>query len=191
MMPAPLALSPSRRLRPLGPLVVLAATLFLGVARADDYTDVDQLIRGGQLTQAMGRVERHLAAKPRDPQMRFLKGVIQTESGQTAEAMATFTRLAEDYPELPEPYNNLAALHAGQGQLEKARESLEMAIRLKPNYATAHENLGDVHARLAAQAYGRALQHESGNASVPPKLAAIRALLAPPAKGAKSTGERP
>lgn len=168
----------------------LALALCAGPARADAYAEVQQLMRAGQHAQAMALVEQQLATKPRDPQLRFLKGVIQTESGQTAEAMATFTRLTEDYPELPEPYNNLAALHAGQGQLEQAREALEMAIRLKPNYATAHENLGDVHARLAAQAYGRALQLESSNTSVPPKLASIRALLVPPAKGAKTAGER-
>jgi Flp pilus assembly protein TadD len=59
--------------------------------------------------------------------------------------------LIEDYPELPEPYNNLAVLYAQQKQFDKARTALEMAIRIHPGYATAYENLGDLHSRLASQ----------------------------------------
>nr|CBA29467.1 hypothetical protein Csp_A12290 [Curvibacter putative symbiont of Hydra magnipapillata] len=90
--------------------IALAATLSFGVAHADDYSDVAQLVRNGKLPEAMTKVDQFLVAKPRDPQMRFLKGVIQRDSGKTSEAIATFTRLTEDYPELPEPYNNLAVL---------------------------------------------------------------------------------
>ena len=110
--------------------------------------------------------------------MRFLKGVIQTEAGRPADAIATFTKLTEDYPELPEPYNNLAVLYAGQSQFDKARAALEMAIRTNPSYATAHENLGDVYAKLASQAYSKALQLDAGNTGVQPKLALIRELFA-------------
>jgi ketosteroid isomerase-like protein len=109
--------------------------------------------------------------------MRFIKGVIQRDSGKTAEAIATFTKLTEDYPELPEPYNNLAVLYAGQNQFDKARAALEMAIRTNPSYATAHENLGDIYAKLASQAYNKALQLDTGNAVVPSKLALIREIF--------------
>ncbi|WP_249931206.1 tetratricopeptide repeat protein, partial [Ramlibacter sp. 2FC] len=176
MMQAPLALSQPRRRRPSGPLLALGLALALtaGLARADAHAEVQQLVRTGQHAQAMTLVERQLAARPRDPQLRFLKGVIQTETGQAVEALATFTRLTEDYPELPEPYNNLAALQAAQGRLDEARQSLEMAIQLKPGYATAHENLGDIQARLAAQAWSRAQQLEPANPRVAPKLSALR-----------------
>jgi tetratricopeptide (TPR) repeat protein len=117
--------------------------------------------------------------------MRFLKGVIQTESGKQADAVATFQKLTEEFPELPEPYNNLAVLYAGQSQFDKARAALEMAIRTNPSYATAHENLGDVYAKLASQAYSKALQLDAGNAGVAPKLSLIRNLFAADAKGAK------
>lgn len=158
-------------------LLVVAAALSMSAVHADDYTDVDRLMRAGQHPEALAKVEQYLASKPRDPQMRFFKGVIQSETGKTGEAMATFTAITEDYPELPEPYNNLAVLYAGQNQLDKARAALEMAIRTNPNYATAHENLGDVYARLASQAYRKALQLDNGNAGVPPKLALINQLL--------------
>ena len=167
--------------------VALAATLSFGVAHADDYADVAQLVRNGKLPEAMAKADQYLAAKPRDPQMRFLKGVIQRDSGKNTEAIATFTRLTEDYPELPEPYNNLAVLFAGQSQFDKARTALEMAIRTNPSYTTAHENLGDVYAKLASQAYGKALQLDANNAAVPPKLALIRELFNP----ATSKGQRP
>jgi len=169
-------------------LVLAAAMLGPVAASADDYSDVNQLVRAGKLAEALTRADQALAAKPRDPQMRFLKGVIQTEAGRPADAIATFTKLTEDYPELPEPYNNLAVLYAGQSQFDKARAALEMAIRTNPSYATAHENLGDVYAKLASQAYSKALQLDASNTGVQPKLALIRELFAPGAKGVKPGG---
>ncbi|WP_066261402.1 nuclear transport factor 2 family protein [Hydrogenophaga flava] len=157
----------------------------LAQAQADDYAEVNRLLRAGQFSEAMGKADQYLAGKPRDPQMRFLKGVIQTESGKQTDAIATFQKLTEEFPELPEPYNNLAVLYAGQSQFDKARAALEMAIRTNPSYATAHENLGDVYAKLASQAYSKALQLDAGNAGVAPKLSLIRNLFAADAKGAK------
>ena len=156
---------------------VLVLMCVATLAHADEIADIGKLLRGGQLDQAMQRVDSYLATKPRDAQGRFLKGLIQTEQNKTAEAITTFTRLTEDYPELPEPYNNLAVLYAGQGQYEKARQSLEMAIRTHPSYATAHENLGDVYAKLASQAYDKALQLDSNNPAAQSKLAMAKELI--------------
>jgi tetratricopeptide (TPR) repeat protein len=157
----------------------------MSTAHADIYSDVNTLARSGQLTQALAKADQYLAGKPRDPQMRFIKGVIQTEAGKPADAIATFTKITQDYPELPEPYNNLAVLYAGQNQFDKARAALEMAIRTNPSYATAHENLGDVYAKLASQAYSKALQLDGSNTAVQPKLALIRNLFSTEAKGQK------
>ena len=164
-------------------LLALIAACVLMPVHADESADVSQLLRTGKLDVALAKADAFLAGKPNDPQMRFLKGVIQRSSGKQAEAIATFTKLTEDYPELPEPYNNLAVLYAGQGQFDKARAALEMAIRTNPSYSTAHENLGDVYARLASQAYNKALQLDGANAAVPPKLALIRELFSPGNKG--------
>jgi ketosteroid isomerase-like protein len=146
-------------------------------AWADEYIDVTKLMKGNQMSEAMAKADQYLASKPRDPQMRFLKGVIQSETNKVNEAISTFTRLTEEYPELPEPYNNLAVLYANGGQFDKARHSLEMAIRTNPSYSTAHENLGDIYARLASQAYAKALQLDAANTAVSPKLALIRELF--------------
>ena len=166
--------------------LALLGTFSIPSAYADEYSDVNALVRAGKMGEALTKADQYLVAKPRDPQMRFLKGVIQTEAGKPAEAIATFTQITQDYPELPEPYNNLAVLYAGQSQFDKARAALEMAIRTNPSYATAHENLGDVYAKLASQAYSKALQLDSGNASLQPKLTLIRTLFAPDVRAQKS-----
>ncbi|MFW5329281.1 tetratricopeptide repeat protein [Hydrogenophaga sp. ZJX-1] len=163
----------------------LGATVVM--AQTDDYAEVNRLMRAGQLSEALTKVDQYLTSKPRDPQMRFLKGVIQTEGGKHSDAIATFSKLTEEFPELPEPYNNLAVLYAGQSQFDKARAALEMAIRTNPSYATAHENLGDVYAKLASQSYSKALQLDAGNTAVAPKLSLIRTLFSADAKG----GARP
>jgi len=167
---------------------VLACAL-LGAAHADDYGDVNALLRSGKSAQALDKADAYIKSNPRDPQMRFLRGVILSEQNKPADAIDTFTQLTQDYPELPEPYNNLAALYANRGELDKARAALESAIRLNPNYATAHENLGDVYARLAAQQYAKAQQFASANASVQPKLALIREIFSTP--GAAQAGALP
>jgi Flp pilus assembly protein TadD/ketosteroid isomerase-like protein len=172
-------------------LLALTAALLASAAWADDYSDVNQLLRSGKHAEAMAKADQYLASKPRDPQMRFLKGVIQTEAGKPADAIATFNKLTEDYPELPEPYNNLAVLYAGQSQFDKARAALEMAIRTNPSYATAHENLGDVYAKLASQAYSKALQLDASNTGVQPKLALIRELFAPTGKTVQAAARAP
>ena len=170
----------------IGQTLCVAAALMAGLAHADEYADVNVLIRAGKFPEALAKADQYIAGKPRDPQMRFIKGVVQTEAGKPADAISTFTQLTQDYPELPEPYNNLAVLYAGQSQFDKARAALEMAIRTNPSYATAHENLGDVYAKLASQAYSKALQLDGSNIGVQPKLALIRTLFAPDAKAQRS-----
>lgn len=162
-------------------IAALLFALVAGAVHADDYSDVNTLLRQGKADQALAKADAYIAGKPRDPQMRFLRGVILTEQRKQTDAVEVFTALTQDFPELPEPYNNLAALYAAQSQFDKARAALEMAIKLNPDYATAHENLGDVYARLAAQSYARALKLEAGNTTVPPKLTLVRQMFGAPA----------
>jgi Flp pilus assembly protein TadD/ketosteroid isomerase-like protein len=162
---------------PCAAALALLLALAVAPARADDIQDINKLIKAGQHAQAMDRVNQVLAKKPRDAQARFLKGVIFAEQNKPQEAIDVFSRLSQDYPELPEPYNNLAVLYAGQGQYEKARQQLEMSIRTHPSYATAYENLGDVYAKLASQAYDKALQLDSSNSTAKNKLSLIRELI--------------
>lgn len=152
-------------------------------ACADTLQDANRLMKQGQFGPALEKTEQVLAAKPKDAQARFLKGLILTEMNRQNDAIAVFTKLTEDYPELPEPYNNLAVLYAQQRQYEKAKNALEMAIRTHPSYATAHENLGDIYARMASQAYDKALQLDNSNSTTQNKLALIRDLITTSGKG--------
>lgn len=166
------------RLTALAARCIAAAALSLTVlgAQADDLSDVQKLLAAGKNAEALQKADQFLTAKPRDPMMRFLRGISLSQAGRAPEAITAFTKLTEDYPELPEPFNNLAVLYAQQGQYDKARNALEMAIRTNPSYATAYENLGDVYAKLASQAYSKALQIDTRSA-VAPKLAMIRDLF--------------
>ena len=145
---------------------------------AADSASVNQSLQKGDLQGALQQVDTLLAQKPKDPQYQFLKGVILTEQKKDAQAIQIFQSLTEQYPELPEPYNNLAVLYAQQGHYDKARAALDMAIRTNPSYATAQANLGDIYAKLASQAYQKALQlAPDENASAKVKLNLIRELF--------------
>jgi tetratricopeptide (TPR) repeat protein len=165
-----------RRLVTLGTFAFFA----LGNASADELQDANKFLKAGEHREALVAVNKALGAKPKDPQARFLKGVILTEQGNTREAIDIFTRLTQDFPELPEPYNNLAVIHASQGQYEKARVALEQSIRTHPSYATAYENLGDVYAKLASQAYDKALQLDKSNTGAKNKLSLVREIARVP-----------
>lgn len=171
-------------------LIALACLSLALPVYADTVQEASRSLRQGQHAQALEQIDRYLAGKPKDAQGRFLKGTILAEMGRNPEAISIFTKLSEDYPELPEPYNNLAVIYAQQKQYDKAKQSLEQAIRTHPSYATAHENLGDLYARLASQAYGKALQLDASNASAQNKLALIRDLITPTGKpGSKPAAE--
>ena len=180
-MSAPSLLRPRiNQLRALAIGVVLGLSL---PAYAADLPEVQRLVKQGKHQQALEAVDAYLSSRPKDAQGRFLKGLIYTEMNKPAEAIGVFTKLTQDYPELPEPYNNLAVLYAQQKQYDKARTALEMAIRTHPSYAIAYENLGDVYAKLASQAYDKALQLDNSNSATQNKLALIRDLITTSGKG--------
>jgi len=172
----------SSSLRLISLAAALAATLFVAppaAAQSDELQDANQLFKQGQFDRALERVDSYLKGKPKDARGRFLKGLILAEQNKPNDAIKVFTELTQEFPELPEPYNNLAVLYASQGQYDKARSSLEMAIRTHPSYATAHENLGDIYAKMASQAYDKALQLDKGNTTAQTKLNLIKDLFSP------------
>ena len=167
-------------LRPFAVAFALLASLSGSVcaAPADDLREAQRLYQAGRLDAALEQVDASLKAAPKEPQARFLRGLILTDLKRVTEAIAAFTALTQDFPELPEPYNNLAVLYASQGALDNARTALERAIQAHPGYAAAHENLGDVHLQLARRAYERTLQLDKGNARAALKLSRAKELAA-------------
>lgn len=154
--------------------LVLAGTA--AAALADDLSEVTRLHHAGQAAAALERADRYLATHPKDAQMRFLKSVVLADSGRSGDAAALLLQLVQDYPELAEPHNNLAAIYAATGDYGRARTELEETLRLNPAYAPAYENLGDVHVMLAGQAYSKALRIEPASASLQKKIALVRQL---------------
>ena len=177
---APLSMSLVRRLQ------LAFATLILWLSAgmvhaADDVANITQLFRSGQQSEAFSQIDALLANKSDRPDLRMLKGVLLVDAHRTDEALVVFQQLTEDFPEVPEPYNNLAVLYAARGDFDKARQALEGALRANPGFATAHQNLGDVYAQLAQLSYQRALKAEPTNAEIPPRLALLRKLNEPAA----------
>ncbi len=153
-----------------------------------ELAEVARLIREGQFAPARAKLDSVLATDAKNPQARFLKGVVQTDEAETDAAIATFQALTEDYPELPEPYNNLAVIWAQRGEYDKARKALELALTTRPDYAIAHENLGDIYSRMASAEYDRAIALDKTNRSAQAKLALVRELFA---VAPSSTAPRP
>lgn len=189
----------------MGRVACALAAAWLGVhasfalaAPADDLREAQKLYSQGKVQPAADKVDTFLRAQPKDPQGRFLKGLLLTEQKRIPEAIQVFTGLTEDYPELPEPYNNLAVLYASQGNYDKAKAALELAIHTHPSYATAHENLGDIYAQLASRAYDRALQLDKNNTAAQVKLGMVKEIFSrtgggqrPPPPSARTETQRP
>lgn len=137
---------------------------------------IAELMKAGRNDEALARAEARLKDNPRDAQVRFMRGVILAEQGKTVEATLVFERLIQEFPELPEPYNNLAVIQAAQGRYESAQRLLLQALQAAPNYVTAYENLGDLYLSMAQAAYGRALELDPNHRTAGPKLEATREL---------------
>jgi tetratricopeptide (TPR) repeat protein len=159
----------------------LMLVVFLsGIVLADDNEELEairHIADTGKHAQALRRLEAYIEQHPKKVQARFLQGVIFVRQQRVQEAIASFKALTRDYPELPEPYNNLAVLYASQGQYDKARDALLAAINTHPSYAKAHENLGNVYARMARIAYSRALELNQESKTTQLKLHLINRLF--------------
>ncbi|WP_019883368.1 MULTISPECIES: tetratricopeptide repeat protein [unclassified Methylophilus] len=170
--------------------VALSHSVLAGQTNVE-LREINQLSEQGNQAAALERVNNYLSANPKNAEAMFMRGVILVELGKRDEAIKSFTELTEKYPNLPEPYNNLAVLYADQGQYDKARKALESAIKTHPSYATAHENLGDIYARLASEAYDKALKLDTSNSRAQSKLAMITDLFGGKRTVARTTATVP
>ncbi len=171
---------------------VVALCLNQGVALAqqvpvaDGTPKIDSEIAGGQLTQALKDLDSRIASNPTDVQAKFKRGTVLARLGRDDEAITAFTALTQQYPELPEPYNNLAALYAKRGEFAQARVTLETAVAANPAYALANQNLGTVYLRLALQSFQDAQKRDPGDTLSAQRVKSISTMLnlAPPAASA-------
>lgn len=138
-----------------------------------DHETVQQLMRQARNAEALAEAEQFLREHPRDPQMLFMRARLLADLKRTDEALDQLNALIQQYPELPEPYNNLGVIQAARGHLDQAREAFEMTLRNNPNHDIALENLGDVLLRQARLAYEKSLKLNPASRSLPRKLQAL------------------
>jgi tetratricopeptide (TPR) repeat protein len=173
--------------------VIGCACATAALAASPGASEAQALMNQGQFAQALERLDRYLVSSPQDAEARFTRGLVLVRLNRNDDAAKAFSDLTRDFPQLPEPYNNLAVIYAQQGEYEKARRALEDALAMHPSYAVAHENLGDIYAALSTAAYNRALTLDPKNASVRAKLNLVNQLdrLADSSAKATTVGAAP
>jgi len=139
--------------------------------------EIKLLLKNGNYKKAESIIGDSIENSLNNPEILFYKGIIETNLGKTNQAIDTFRDLTERFPELPEPFNNLAVLYAEKGQFRLAKEILEQAIKTNPSYLTAHINLGDIFTKMASEAYNKALEIDKSNNIAITKLSMITQLF--------------
>jgi len=123
-------------------------------------THIERLLTAGKNQEALELIEKRQAEtegqRGTDVQLMFQHARALAALGRSAEAIAVYTDMTTRFPELPEPWNNLAALYAKQGDLDRAQQALEMALRANPDYPEARANLGDIQLMMALRTYRNA-----------------------------------
>ena len=142
---------------------------------------IEGLIRTGRLKEALDAIEKRQAVEANrhtpgtDVQLMFLHARLLTELKRLPEAETIYQRMTMRFPELPEPWNNLADLYVKRDELEQARRALEMSIMINPNSARTQANLGDVQLVLALRAYERAVK--AGATDLRPRIRSVTELI--------------
>lgn len=142
---------------------------------------IEQQINRKQAEAALKAIEAREAALANDPtpgrdvQLMFQKARALAELGRGAEAEAVYRDMTIKYPELPEPWNNLAILYISRNDLDQARMALETAIMNNPRYAAAISNLADLQMLMALNDYEKAAS--LGDRKARARAAALREFL--------------
>ena len=159
---------------------VLSLSLLIGLSITDnafaELKAIEGFITQGRYVQALELTNENITREPDNVTYQFMKGIILTRQDNLDEAEQVFISLTRSHPELPEPFNNLAVIYAAQGEFDKARDALQQAINTHPSYATAHENMGDIYAKMASHAYNQALELDRDNTSAREKLSLVSSL---------------
>ncbi len=144
-----------------------------------DFPDkVEQLFRSGNNAAALELTELGLKKNPKSLQLRFMRANALERLGRTQEARQSLTDMIAQYPEIPDPYNNLARLEAAEGRLEEAVRLLHRALLINPDFALARKNLGDVYLALARECYEKASPQLPANRSLAYRLETLKRLEA-------------
>jgi len=152
----------------------------LGMAQAQEAPDlsaIQRLAANGNMNQAMDALNQRIAANPEDVESTFLKGLLLLQQGDKNGAREVFLDISRRFPRLPEAYNNLAAIHAADGEYELARQTLLSAIANTPDYAPVRANLGDLYIKMAMDAYREALKLNPNDSAAHARLKVLEQLF--------------
>ena len=138
---------------------------------------VEKLIGRGDFDEALAIIDEALQKNPVSVQLRFQRCVAYERMGEKARAAKLYEDFIVRYPEIPEPYNNLASIYASEGKLDRAQELVERALALRPTFALAYRNLGQIYLAKAKNAFESSLSNAPGSRSVQNKIKAIDELL--------------
>ncbi len=97
--------------------------------------------RPGDADAALSELEALVAADPRNSVFRGKLAQAWKERGRTDKAVPLYRQAAEDAPDDPEAWYNLATALQGAGQIAAAREALQKALHLDPARPEAHNTL--------------------------------------------------
>ncbi len=158
--------------------VSLANELFEPPANETERaTLIDRLIVQKDWKNALNQVEEGLKVNPKSAQLKFKRAVIYERAGQTTRAKALLEDFIASYPEIVEPYNNLAAIYASEGNINRALSLLNQAVTINPGFALGHENLGDLYLQKAISHYKNAVRAQPANNRMNRKLKAAESLI--------------
>jgi len=157
-------------------LLCLPFTIFADINKAQRQFNEQ---RFGDTLESIDAI---LATQAKHQQALFLKAMTLQRIGRIDDAIAAYQVLNREYPQSPEPYNNLAVLYAQQGKHKQARDTLLRALNAHPSYATAYKNLNDIYSRMASNAYSKALALNNKKGAKQIKLALINKIEVPAAE---------
>lgn len=129
----------------------------LSISKEINVEDIKSMVLSSP-SRALVEIDLLLEFSPNNHNLLFLRAVTLTKLEKKDLAIETYNSLIEKFPNLPEPYNNLAVLYAEQNRLLEAKEVLEKALQTNNSYSIAHINLGDVYTRMASDAYRKAFE---------------------------------
>ena len=145
----------------------------------DQYSDaVDARAAKGDYEGALDIIAKALAKNPKSVQLRFQRCVVLEKSGDTEAARRELNQFTAMYPEIPEPYNNLAAIESSAGNLDKAEELLKTALRLRPAFRNARINLANLYLVRALTNYKEA-QEQKAEPALAERISTLSRLIEP------------
>jgi len=156
--------------------LLLGLGMLAGAAQAD-MQEAREAMNANDYPAAVKALDEVIAGSSDDSKARFLKGLALARSGDTDAALNVFNELSQDRPQMAEAWNNLGVLRARNNKLVSARDALQKAVQLNPDYGPAQENLGDVYVALGRNAYARAADLESENRVVQSKHQQLASFL--------------